>query len=181
VAFGLTVSALGLFQMAGFNAQIEFRAAATARIIQSMGMAVLFVPINTAVFSSMAKEKANRATGIINLARNIGGSTGIAMVTTMLARCAQFHQGVLLSHLSAAHSAYRNLLEYAADRFIAQGSSPTHGVRQAQGLVYAIIEREATLKAFLDDFRAAGLIFLAMIPIVLFMRSTVGGKRVFTD
>ena len=124
VAFGLTVSPLGLFQMAGFNAPIDFPAAARTRIIQSMGMAFLLVPINTAAFSSMAKEKFNRATGIINLARNIGGYTGIAMVTAMLARRAQFHRGVLVRDASAAHSAYRNLLDHAADRFIAQGIKP---------------------------------------------------------
>jgi MFS transporter, DHA2 family, multidrug resistance protein len=176
VAFGLAVSALGLFQMAGFNTQIDFRTAATARIVQSIGMAFLFVPINTAAFSSIAKEKANRATGIINLARNIGGSTGIAIVTTMLARRAQFHQSVLVSHAAAAHSAYRDLLENAAHRFLAQGSSPTHAARQAQALIYTVIQREATVKAFIDDFWLLGVIFLAMIPVVLFMRTTVGGK-----
>jgi DHA2 family multidrug resistance protein len=180
VIFGLAVSSAGLFQMAGFNTEIDFRTAATARIIQSVGMAFLFVPINTAAFSSIAKEKANRATGIINLARNIGGSMGIAIVTTILARRAQFHQGVLVSHASAAHSAYLNLVERAAHRFFAQGSSPTHATQQAQGLVYAIIQREATVKAFLDDFWVLGLIFLGMIPIVLFMRST-RGKRVLTE
>jgi DHA2 family multidrug resistance protein len=175
VAFGLAVSAIGLFQMAGFNTQIDFRTAATARIVQSIGMAFLFVPVNTAAFSSIAKEKANRATGIINLARNIGGSTGIAIVTTMLARRAQFHQSVLVSHATAALPAYRDLLENAAHRFIAQGSSAAYAARQAQALVYAIIQREATMKAFIDDFRLLGAVFLAMIPIALCMRTRVRG------
>jgi len=177
VAFGLTVSALGLFQMAGFNTQIDFRTAATSRIIQSMGMAFLFVPINTAAFSSIAREKANRATGIINLARNIGGSTGIAIVTTMLARRAQFHQSVLVGHATAGASAYRNLVEHAAHRFLAQGSSPTFAARQAQALVYSMVQREASVKAFVDDFRLLGIIFLAMIPVVLFMRTKMRRNR----
>jgi MFS transporter, DHA2 family, multidrug resistance protein len=181
VAFGLTVSALGLFQMAGFDTQIDFRTAATARIVQSIGMAFLFVPINTAAFSSIAREKANRATGIINLARNIGGSMGIAIVTTMLARRAQFHQSVLVSHATAAHPAYRNLVEHATHRFLAQGSSPTHAARQAQALAYALIQREASVKAFIDDFWLLGVIFLALIPVVLFMRTQVRGKRAFAD
>jgi len=181
VVFGLAVSAFGLFQMAGFNTQIDFRTAATARIVQSMGLAFLFVPVNTAAFSSIAKEKANRATGIINLARNIGGSTGIAIVTTMLARRAQFHQSVLVSHASAAHSAYSSLLENAAHRFIAQGSSPAHAARQAQALIYVLIQREASMKAFIDDFWLLGAVFLAMIPIVLLMRTRVRGKPRLTE
>ena len=76
---------------------------------------------------------------------------------------------------------FRNFLENASHRFIAQGSSPTDAARQAQALVYAIIQRKATLKAFLDDFWLLGLIFLAMIPIVLCMRSTVHSKHAFPE
>ena len=89
LAVGLAIAAIGLFQMAGFNAQIDFRTAMMARIVQSIGLAFLFVPLNTLAFSFLPKEKINRATGLINLARNIGGSSGIAVVTTMLARRAQ--------------------------------------------------------------------------------------------
>jgi DHA2 family multidrug resistance protein len=181
VVFGLAISSAGLFQMAGFNTQMDFRTAATARIIQSIGMAFLFVPINTAAFSSIAREKANRATGIINLARNIGGSTGIATVTTMLARRAQFHQSVLVGHATAGSSAYRNLVEHAAHRFLAQGSSPTYAARQAQALVFTIVRREASVKAFVDDFWLLGVIFLAMIPVVLFMKTKVRGNRALPE
>ena len=98
--FGLIVSAVGLFQMAGFNLQVDIGTAIRARMVQSIGLAFLFVPLNTLAFSRLPKEKANSATGLINLARNIGGSAGIAMVTTELARRSQFHQQIL--HCMAA-------------------------------------------------------------------------------
>ena len=106
---------------------------------------------------------------------------GIAIVTTMLARRGQFHQGVLVSHVTAAHSQYRNLVEHATHRFLAQGSSPTHAARQAQALIYAIIQREATVKAFIDDFWLLGVIFVAMIPVVLFMRTKVRSRPAFVE
>ncbi len=97
--------------MATFNLDIDFHTAMMARIYQSAGMAFLFVPINVMAFYFIPKEKFNNATGIINLARNIGGSFGIANVVTLLARRTQFHQGMLVSHMTPFDSAYRAHVE----------------------------------------------------------------------
>ena len=90
IAFGFLTCSLAVFQMTNINLGIDFRTAMWARTLQAFGLAFLFVPINTLAFAFVPKEKTNYATGIINLARNIGGSCGIAMVSTMLARRAQF-------------------------------------------------------------------------------------------
>jgi len=167
IIFGLLVSSAGLFHMAGFNLQIDFRTAMEARVIQSIGMAFLFVPLNTMAFSSIAKEQANSATGLVNLARNIGGSTGIAMVTTVLARRSQFHQNLLASHVTEFSGSYRNLLERTTHMFVAQGSNPTQALHQAQALIYRLVERQATMKAFIDDFWLLAVMFLALVPVML--------------
>jgi DHA2 family multidrug resistance protein len=86
VVFGLSLLSLSLFHMAHFNLEVSFGTAMMARVYQSAGMAFLFVPINVMAFYFIPKAKINNATGIINLARNIGGSVGIAGVVTMLAR-----------------------------------------------------------------------------------------------
>ena len=78
VIFGMAVSAAGLFIMAGFNLEMDFRTAMLSRVIQGVGLAFLFVPINTVAFYFVPREKTSNATGLINLARNIGGSCGIA-------------------------------------------------------------------------------------------------------
>jgi MFS transporter, DHA2 family, multidrug resistance protein len=172
VCFGLLVSAAGLFYMSGFNLQIAFRTATEARIIQSVGMAFLFVPLNTIAFSSIPKEKANSATGLINLARNIGGSAGIATATTILARRSQFHQSVLVSHVNALNETYRRMLENATQMFLHQGSNGSVAFHQAQALVYRLLQREATMQAFIDDFWLLGVLFLAAIPLMLLIRSS---------
>src|SRR5579863_6259422 len=100
VIFGLLVSSIGLFQMSHFDLEIDFRHAVSARVVQSLGLAFLFVPINTVAFFFVAREKTSYATGLINLARNIGGSTGIALATTLVARRGQFHQQRLIDHVS---------------------------------------------------------------------------------
>ncbi|PWU01699.1 MAG: EmrB/QacA family drug resistance transporter [Terriglobia bacterium] len=171
IIFGLMTCAAGLFHMAHFNLQIDFRTAIEARVIQSMGLAFLFVPLNTMAFSSLPRERANSATGLINLARNIGGSTGIATVTTMLARRTQFHQSVLAGHVNLFNDSYRTLVDRATRMFIGRGSGPVEALHQSQALVYRLVQREATTKAFIDAFWLLGVIFLAIVPVMLLSRN----------
>src|SRR2546430_2147571 len=84
--FGLTVLSASLFHMTNFDLGIDFRTAATARVFQAVGMAFLFVPINTAAYAFLPRDKNNAASGLMNLARNIGGSVGISFVTPTLSR-----------------------------------------------------------------------------------------------
>ena len=80
IIVGLIVSSLGLFIMSRFRSGDQFRQCCLWRAsCRASGLAFLFVPINTVAFSFIAKEKTGYATGLINLARNIGGSSGIAM------------------------------------------------------------------------------------------------------
>jgi len=170
VVCGLSMLALSLFHMAHFNLQVDFRTAMVARVYQSAGMAFLFVPINVMAFYFVPKEKINNATGIINLARNIGGSVGIAGVVTMLARRAQFHQAVLVSHMTPLDSAYQALLSGAKQMLVAQGSDPVQAAHQAQGLAYGLLMRQASMLAFLDDFWLMAVATLGMIPFMFLMK-----------
>jgi len=170
VVCGLSMLALSLFHMANFNLQVDFRTAMVARVYQSAGMAFLFVPINVMAFYFVPKEKINNATGIINLARNIGGSVGIAGVVTMLARRAQFHQTVLVSHMTPLDSAYQAMLSGAKQMLVAQGSNPVQAAHQAQGLAYGLLMRQASMLAFLDDFWLMAVATLGMIPFMFLMK-----------
>jgi MFS transporter, DHA2 family, multidrug resistance protein len=177
VMFGLLIGALGLFRMSGFNASVDFRTAMEARIVQSAGLAFLFVPLNTIAFSFVPREKAIRATGLINLARNIGGSCGIAMVTTMLARRAQFHQSNLVAHLSPYDFGYRQMLDRATGLLMAKGASAAEAAGQAQALLYRLAQREAAMMAFVDNFRLLALAFLVLIPLMFLVRNAPQHRR----
>jgi len=170
VVFGLSLLGLSLFHMATFNLEIDFRTAMFARVYQSAGMAFLFVPINVMAFYFIPRERINNATGIINLARNIGGSVGIAGVVTMLARRTQFHQAVLVSHMTPLDSAYQAMLIGARQMLLAQGSDPVQAAHQAQGLAYGLLMRHATMLAFLDDFWLMAVVILGMIPFMFLMK-----------
>ena len=171
VVVGLAITGFALLRMANFNLQIDFWTALKAWTISRLGMAFLFVPINVMAFYYIPKEKMNNATGLINLARNIGGSVGIANVTTMLARRAQVHQDILVSHLTPLDQPYQAAISGASRFLMQQGSSPTQALNQAQGLVYGNLVRQATMQAFIDTFWLLGLTFLAMIPLMFLMKT----------
>ncbi len=170
VMIGALVSSAALFVMAGWNLDISYGVAVRSRMLQSVGMAFLFIPINVAAFSFVPKERTNMGTGIINLARNIGASTGIATVTTMLDRRAQFHQMRLAGHVDPMNAAYRSLTANVSARFLAQGSDPVLANTRAHGLLYNLVQRQSAMLSFVDNFWMLAVIFLLMIPLLFFMR-----------
>ena len=93
--------------MTSFDTSIDFRTVATARVYQALALAFLFVPINTAAYAFLPPGKNNAASGLINLARNIGGSVGISFVITMLARRTQVHQSDLAHNINAGNGQYQ--------------------------------------------------------------------------
>jgi MFS transporter, DHA2 family, multidrug resistance protein len=170
LVFGLVVLSGSLFHMAGFDLGIDFRTAATARVFQAIGMAFLFVPINTAAYAFLPRDKNNAASGLMNLARNIGGSVGISLVTTMLDRRSQVHLNDLSRNLTPGNPALRSLVQGATHAMQAHGASAAFATRQAYALIEGTVQREATMLAYIDDFRLLAWAIMAMIPIVFLMK-----------
>uniref|UniRef100_Q01NG7 Drug resistance transporter, EmrB/QacA subfamily n=1 Tax=Solibacter usitatus (strain Ellin6076) TaxID=234267 RepID=Q01NG7_SOLUE len=173
VIFGVTISVLGLLRMSHFTLDVDYATAVWGRVVQSMGLAFLFVPISTLAFSTVPRERINYATGLFNLARNIGGSSGIAAITTILARRAQFHQAVLVSHMTPYDPAYREALARAAAAVQASGASSPDAAVQAQGLLYGTLLKQSSMLAFADAFWIMAILFLSIIPLMFLMKKTV--------
>src|SRR6516164_9334681 len=170
IAFGCVVSSLSLFVIAGWDLGLDFRHAVEARMLQGFGLAFLFIPINVAAFAFVPKEKTNIGTGIINLARNIGASVGIATVTTMLERRAQFHIARLMEHVNAMSATVRNTLNGFTAVLISNGATAPDAAGRAHGMVYGMVQRQAAMLAFVDNFKMLGVIFFAVIPVLLLLK-----------
>jgi MFS transporter, DHA2 family, multidrug resistance protein len=170
ITFGCLVSASALFVMAGWNLQLDYSHAVRTRMLQSFGLAFLFIPINVAAFAYVPREKTNMGTGIINLARNVGASVGIATVTTLLERHTQSHQARLTEKVNIYSTAYRNMLSGTQARLVSAGATVNHAADQAHGMIYGAVQRQAAMLAFLDNFKLLGVVFLAVIPVLLLMK-----------
>jgi MFS transporter, DHA2 family, multidrug resistance protein len=173
--FGLSMLSFSLFHMTTFNLGVDFRTVTMARAYQAMGLAFLFVPINTVAYSSLPRDKNNAASGLMNLARNIGGSVGISVVTTLLARRTQFHQARLSENLTAANPTFHARLQGMVGAFSGGGSGPGTALQQAYAMMQANVIRQATMLAYIDNFWLLGIVILCLIPCVFLIKKTRPG------
>ena len=174
---GLLVLSFSLFHMTNFDLGVDFRTVMFARMIQTAGMAFLFVPINTAAYAFLPREKNNAASGLMNLARNIGGSVGISIVTTMLDRRQQYHLNRMSSHLSAGSPQVQSMIQGTTRALEARGFSATDAMHKAYALLQANLFRQATMLAYIDNFWLLGVAILVMVPLVFLMkRPKTGGE-----
>jgi DHA2 family multidrug resistance protein len=173
-AFGFMSLALALFHMTSLNLQMNFGYAAMLRVYQAIGLAFLFVPINTLSYTDVPIGKNNDVSGLINLARNIGGSAGTALFTTLLARHSQLHQNFLVEHVSNGNPIYRARLNGLTRQFVAAGSSFTDATNQAMAQIYRLVQQQAALLAYVDIIKFFAFAAACMVPLVFFMRKSRG-------
>jgi DHA2 family multidrug resistance protein len=183
ILFGLTTLSWSLFHMTNFNLGVDFHSMMMARVYQAAGMAFLFMPINIAAYAFLPREKNNAAAGLMNLARNIGGSFGISFVTTMLARRAQVHQVQLVEKLNAANPQFRSAL-YGMTHVIAgagaagPGSGPGTAQQHAYALMQANVGRQAAMLAYIDNFWLLGVVILCLLPCVFLVKRSKPGSEI---
>src|SRR5499427_242788 len=108
IGFGFTVLGCAMWYFASFNLATNYGKEAWARAVQGFGIAFLFVPTSQLAYSYLPKNKNNKASSLTNLFRNWGGSFGIAFVTTVLARRAQYHQSVLVGHVTSSDAGFNS-------------------------------------------------------------------------
>src|SRR5215831_12563384 len=177
IGFGFTVLTCAMWYFASFNLATNYGRESWARIIQGFGIAFLFVPTSQLAYSYLPKSKNNKASSLTNLARNWGGSFGVAAVTTMAARRAQYHQSVLVAHISNFDQALNANLAGITNRFVQHGYAATDGAMSALRQIYALLQQQATMLAFLDCFWLLGIAALAGPLLALFIRKfQVGGQ-----
>jgi MFS transporter, DHA2 family, multidrug resistance protein len=166
---GFAISAAALFHMCGLDLQIDFRTAVMYRVYQSIGLAFLFIPINTAAFASATGENSNQISSIVNLCRNVGGSVGISLVTTLIARRSQIHQDGLARHVTNYDGALRSLRGGLSSRLSHAGASAPDAMHQALGHIYGLVQQQAASQAYIDTLWLLGVACLCMLPLVLLM------------
>ena len=167
VTFGFAVTSGSMLYMSRrLDLQMDFKEAVELRMIQSVGMAFLFVPIQTISYSGVAPQKYNQVSGIVNLSRNIGGDVGIAFVTTLITRRSQVHQALLSAHTNGYNEAYRARLAAMTRALGHAGATSVEAAREATGAMYRQLVQQATQLAYLDALRALAVATALMLPVI---------------
>ena len=177
VAIGFLGTAAALYHMTILNMQIDFRTAAMLRVYQVIGLAFIFIPINTLSYVGMPPNKSNQIAGMTNLFRNLGGGIGISLLSTYLQRLGQKHQVYLSAHTGPGDLLFQQRVDGLTRNFTNQGFPA--GVAQTRA--YAVIERiiygQATTLAYIDVISAMAVGILCMVPLVLIMKRPQRGAK----
>ena len=168
LATGLLITAYSIFIMSRFNYYIDYNTVAFSRIVMGVGMAMVFVPLTSLAFSTIKKEEMGNATSIFSLLRNIAGSFGIAIMTTLLARRAQFHQLRLSEQLNPFDQRYQLGLNRAMD--VLRYKTGSVSVSGGNGIIYQQLAKQANLFSFTDAFYFSTMLMLCIIPVVFLLR-----------
>jgi MFS transporter, DHA2 family, multidrug resistance protein len=171
IGVGFLLTALASFYVTtNLDLQISFHTAAMYRVWLSFGLALLFVPINTASYVGVPAEKGGEVSGTINLLRNIGGSVGISMVETVIARRDQFHQDVLSAHVTLSQQAYRNVTSGLSADLFHRGLSQPQAASQTTLRMYNSVITQANVLSYIDVAWLIGVMCLLMIPLILSLK-----------
>lgn len=159
VMFGFSVLAYSIYLFSKINLEISISSIVWPNIISGFAMGFIFVPLTTMALGTLSNEQMGNASGVFNLMRNTGGSVGIATVATMLARGAQVHQAMMVSHLTPYDPAFQQRVS----------AMTAHGVatQQAYAGVYGVLVRQATLLSYIDIFRVLSFLCLLCVPATL--------------
>jgi len=171
--FGFALLSFSTFQLSHLNFAISMWSVVMPNFLNGFAGGCIFVPLTTMSLAYIRRHEMGNATGIYNLVRNIGGSIGIACITTFLVRGAQIHQTYLSAGITPSSPGAINALHGLTGRMMQSGLAPADAHHKALGMLYGGLQQQAALLSYADDFRFMGYLCLLCLPLVLLFRRNV--------
>jgi DHA2 family multidrug resistance protein len=175
IMIGFVLLAASSFWLGQINLQISMWNVILPSVLNGIAISFIFTPLTTSAVAHLQQAQMGNATGIYNLMRNLGGSFGIALVSTMIVRRAQVHQALMVGHLTPYDPVYVERLA-AITKALTPESGPLLAQTQAQGLIYNSLLGQSSLWAFVENFRLFGLACLLCIPLVFLLKKVKRGS-----
>ncbi len=170
VLVGLTLCGLGCFLSAThINPNMEYKTFVMLRAVQMLGLPFLFIPISTMAFMKVPKEKSTKASSLFSLMRNLGGSVGIALVTTIVARQSQTHQSHLTHRLVPGDPVYDSAVQELTANGVAHGLSQSAAASQATATLYRELLSQSAILSYADSFMFLAFLIAFAILVAMFL------------
>ena len=178
LASGLVIASWSLYMLSLLNTQAGYWDIFWPQLLQGAAMGLLFVPLTTITNDPIAPQNIGNATSIFNLMRNIGGSVGIASVTTIVARTQQLHTNNLVHNLNWNSPRSQQMLAGAKAMFMAKGADAHTAQLRAYRSMWGMVQQQAAMLSFIRTFQILAALFMVCLPLILLMRKPHrgGGK-----
>jgi DHA2 family multidrug resistance protein len=176
IAFGFLIFGISSLRFGQADLEISQWSFLWAIILSGFGTGCIFVPLSAVSFADLPNEQVGNASGLYNLFRNVGGSIGISVVNTIVARHAQLHQNELVHSVASTSVAVQNQLHSLQAYLQAQGNSAADAMEKAYAIISRQVAAQAALWSYVDDFRYTALLCFACIPVVFLLKKTVTKK-----
>jgi DHA2 family multidrug resistance protein len=167
---GCVLNAVALEQMSRVTATMDFWSLAAPRFLQGFASGFIFLPLQALSLATIPTARLGNATAAYNVARNLGGSVGVALLTTLLARRSQQHQATLTTHVHPWNPETTDRLRDWTEHFQSQGADTFTAARRAMAMVYRETITQAQILSYRDDFWLLLVVSVAVLALVPFMR-----------
>jgi DHA2 family multidrug resistance protein len=175
IGMGFLILAYGVGGFGDIDLEMATRNVMWPNVISGLAMGFIFVPLTITSMGVLPNEQMGNATGVYNLMRNIGGSIGIALATTMVTRGTQTHQALMVGNLSPYRPEFRDYFN-SLTAMLGQSSDPASAWLQAYEVIYFKMQQQAGLLAYVDTFRWLALLCLCCVPLVFVFRKPKARK-----
>ena len=170
IASGFAITAFGLFHVTNIYLGVSFDTMAVYRVIQVVGIPLIFIPISTLNYVGVPRSKYNQVSGISNFTRNIGGAIGVSLLNNFITRQGQIHRTTLTAHTNHANPFFERQLNAMTQNFIAMGASTSDASHRALAQLSAQIDLQSNVLGFVNSFWALGMLILLLVPLPFIMR-----------
>ncbi len=170
VLFGLILCGTGCFLSAThINPDMQYSTFVWLRAVQMLGIPFLFIPVSTMAFMRVPKEKSTKASSLFSLMRNLGGSVGIALATTSIARYSQMHQSQLTGRLVQGDPVYDSAIQNLTANGVAHGLTESAAAAQSTTTVYRELLSQSSILSYADTFMLLALLVGFGVMVALFL------------
>jgi MFS transporter, DHA2 family, multidrug resistance protein len=176
LACGLIVGGSTLIWLSRVNLQAGYWDFFWPQLLQGAGLSLLFVPLTTVAMDAIPRERMGNATSLFNLMRNIGGSIGIAMTGTLVARHQQAGIALLGANVTALDAETQTLFAQMRAGFMAAGADAVTATSRTYGALFGMVQQQAAIVSFVGLFEAMGLVFFLLLPLVALMKRPQAGR-----
>jgi DHA2 family multidrug resistance protein len=140
-------------------------------IVRGVGMGMLFIPITTLSLSTLKGQQIGQGAAFTGMMRQLGGSFGVAVITTFLARQNDVHRSALVTHLDRTDPDVINRVHMMQQSFISKGYSADNALKAAYKALEGMVMKQASVLSYMDVFLYLGIMFLLCIPFVLLVKN----------